>query len=255
MDLSPQGLGQELVDGVLHLQLNRPDKLNAVTTELLEEITATLQRVSAQGGVRAVTLSGAGRGFCSGADLSDTDEEVSVDAANAAVRALRGAPVPVVAMVHGPAAGVGCSLALACDLVLMGSSSYLMLAFTKIGLMPDGGATALVAASAGRARALRMALLAEKVPAADALAWGLVAGVTDDDRLQEEGRALAARLAQGPTRAYALTKDAINAASLAELEGALSREAEGQTVLAGTADFAEGVAAFQERRDPVFTHH
>ncbi|MFG2045544.1 enoyl-CoA hydratase-related protein [Dactylosporangium sp. NPDC048998] len=241
-----------MTDGVLRLELMRPEKLNAVTTELLEEIAAVVSTVGADGAVRAITLSGAGRGFCSGIDLGSADAKGSLIAANAAVRALRDAPVPVVAMVHGPAVGVGCSLAMACDIVLMARSSYLMLAFTRIGLMPDGGATALVAASAGRARAIRMALLAEKVFADTAVAWGLVAGVVDDDRLQEEGTALAARLAQGPTIAFALTKQAINAASLDELEAALKREAVGQSLLAVTPDFEEGVAAFLAKREPRF---
>lgn len=252
MTLSKNGLDRSVVDGVLRLELARPERLNALTTALLREIAEVIELAADDATVRAITLSGRGRGFCSGADISDTEQEVSVEAANAAVRALRDTPVPVVAMVHGPAAGVGCSLALACDLVLMARSSYLMLAFTRIGLMPDGGATALVANSAGRARAMRMALLAEKVPAEQAYAWGLVAAVLDDDTLTQEGTAMAARLARGPATALALTKQAINAASLGELEEALAREARGQRVLGRSADFREGVAAFNERREARF---
>ncbi|MGY1883775.1 MULTISPECIES: enoyl-CoA hydratase-related protein [unclassified Blastococcus] len=247
------GLERSVTDGVLRLVLDRPQSLNAVTTELLEDLAATVTAAGRDPGIRAVSLTGAGRAFSSGADLGGSEEEVSVQAANRAVRAIRDVPVPVLALVHGPAAGVGCSLALACDLVVMSRSAYLMLAFTRIGLMPDGGATALVAASAGRGRAMRMALLAEKMPAEEALACGLAALVVDDDRLQADGAELAARLAAGPPAALARTKAAINAASLGELEPALEREASGQAELAATADFAEGVAAFLGRRPPVFT--
>lgn len=253
MTLSSNGLRREVVAGVLRLQLSRPEKLNAVTTGLLQELAEAVDSAADDPAVRAVTLSGAGRGFCSGADLSTDVEGATVESANDAVRAIRDARVPVIAMVHGPAAGVGCSLALASDLVLMARSSYLMLAFTRIGLMPDGGATALVAASAGRARAMRMALLAEKIPAETALEWGLVGAVVDDDTLEQEGAELAARLAHGPTTAFAYTKQAINAASLTQLEGAFARESDGQMLLTAAPDFAEGVAAFEERREPRFT--
>jgi enoyl-CoA hydratase len=201
-------------------------------------------------------VTGAGRGFSSGADLQGSQtsgEGVSVQAANELIRAMTSCPVPVIAMVNGPAAGVGCSIALACDLMLMARSSYLMLAFTKIGLMPDGGATALVAASAGRQVAMRMALLAEKLPAEQALSAGLAAMVYDDDELVSQGEALAARLAAGATLSLAHSKRAINAATLIELENALEREAVGQGELGRSADFEEGVSAFRERRSPVFT--
>lgn len=250
---SATGLERSLSDGVLRLVLARPRTLNAVTTELLAELADTVAAAGGDPQVRAVTLSGSGRAFSSGAELGG--EEVSVAVTNRTIRAIRDVPVPVIALVNGPAAGVGCSLALACDLVLMGRSSYLMLAFTRIGLMPDGGATALVTAAAGRIRAMRMALLAERIGAADALRWGLASDVVDDDRLQEDGAALAARLAAGPPAALARTKQAINAAGLGELDAALERELSGQAELLATADFAEGVAAFQARRAPRFTGH
>lgn len=251
MDVSPNGLAREVVDGVLRLELRRPEKLNAVTTGLLEDLATEL--AAAGGDIRAVALTGAGRGFCAGADLTGPDGGVSLQAANAAVRAVRDAPVPVVALVQGPAAGVGCSLALACDLVLMARSGYLFLAFTRIGLMPDGGATALVAASIGRARALRMALLAERIPAETALEWGLVAGIYEDGDLREQGLALVRDLAEGATAAFALTKQAVNAATIGHLDAALEREAAGQARLGASSDFAEGVTAFREGREPRFT--
>lgn len=253
MDVSPNGLGREVIDGVLRLELCRPDRLNAVTTGLLQDLATELAAVTEGGDIRAVALTGAGRGFCAGADLNSPDGGVSLQAANAAVRALRDTPVPVVALVHGPAAGVGCSLALACDLVLMGRSSYLFLAFTRIGLMPDGGATALVAASIGRARALRMALMAERIPAETAFEWGLVAGVHEDDDLREQGLALVRDLASGATAAFTLTKQAVNAATIGHLDSAMEREAAGQARLGASVDFTEGVAAFRDGREPRFT--
>jgi enoyl-CoA hydratase len=250
---SANGLEKTVVDGVLRLVLSRPQTLNAVTTELLGELADVVTAAGQDPAIRAITLGGAGRAFSSGAELTATGEGVSVQVANRAVRAIRDVPLPVIALVSGPAAGVACSLALTCDLVLMGRSSYLMLAFSRIGLMPDGGATALVAASAGRARAMRMALLAEKMPAEEALACGLASLVVDDDRLQVEATALAARLAAGPPAALARTKQAINAATLGQLEAAFERESVGQAELAATADYAEGVAAFLARRKPRFT--
>jgi enoyl-CoA hydratase len=159
----------------------------------------------------------------------------------------------VVAAVQGPAAGVGVSLALACDVVLASEQAYFLLAFTKIGLMPDGGASALVAAAIGRIRAMRMALLAERISAADALDWGLVTAVYPAERFDAEVDAVLARLDAGPAVALAKTKDAINAATLSELDGALEREKQGQLQLLASRDFAEGARAFQQRRPAVFS--
>jgi enoyl-CoA hydratase len=238
--------------GVLRLQLNRPSSLNAVTTPLLVELAERISDITAADGVRTVVLSGSGTAFCSGADLR-AEEVVSVAAANDAVRAIRDAQVPTIAQVQGAVAGVGCSLALACDFVVMSESAYLLLAFTRIGLMPDGGATALVAASVGRARAMRLAMLAEKLPARTALEWGLVSEVFPDAELAAGTSDLAVRLAAGPIQAYAMTKHAINASTLTELEGAFDRELAGQAVLARSDDYREGVAAFVKRRAPQFT--
>jgi enoyl-CoA hydratase len=173
--------------------------------------------------------------------------------ANRAVRAIVNLPRPVVAVVQGPTAGVGVSLALACDLVIASEKAFFLLAFTKIGLMPDGGASALVAASIGRARAMKMALLAERLPAADALAAGLVSAVYPAPDLESEATKVIERLLAGPAVAYAKTKQAVNGATLPELDAALARETAGQHILLSSHDLREGIRAFQEKRDPVFT--
>ena len=176
-----------------------------------------------------------------------------LDQANAIIRSIIEAPIPAIAAVSGPAAGIGCSLALACDYVVMSEDSYLMLPFTKIGLMPDGGATALVVASAGRHRAMRMALTAEKLQAADALDWGLASEVVAAGEHLNRAGALAAAFAQGAPQALATTKRAVNHSSLTSLDEAFGREVRGQAGLRATEDFAEGVAAFVGKRAPVFT--
>ena len=176
-----------------------------------------------------------------------------LDAANRAVRAIVALPQPVVAVVQGPAAGVGVSLALACDVVLASEKAFFMLAFTKIGLMPDGGASALIAAAIGRIRAMRMALLAERIPAAEAHHWGLVTAVYPADDFDAEVDKVISTLVSGPVVALRRTKHAINAWTLTELEGALGRESEGQLALLATDDFREGTRAFQDHRTPKFT--
>jgi 2-(1,2-epoxy-1,2-dihydrophenyl)acetyl-CoA isomerase len=159
---------------------------------------------------------------------------------------------PVVAAVNGPAVGIGASLAFACDLVLAAESAFFGLAFVNIGLMPDGGSTLFVPTAVGKARAFQMALLGERVPAEQALEWGLVNAVHPDDRLMDEANALAERLGAGPTRSYASSKQALNRMLYPDLEGQLELEADLQHQLARTRDFAEGVAAFVEKRDPAF---
>jgi len=161
----------------------------------------------------------------------------------------------VVAVVQGPTAGVGVSLALACDVVLASEKAFFMLAFTKIGLMPDGGASALIAAAVGRIRAMHMALLPERLPAAEALSWGLVSAVYPEEDFEAEVDKVIARLLAGPAVAFAKTKLAINAATLTELDPALQREFEGQAVLLRSHDLVEGTTAFQQRRTPNFTDH
>lgn len=248
----------EMQDGVLTLTFDRPERLNAITTRDLDETTRAIQQAADDDAVRVVVLAGEGRAFCSGADIGD-DSEVSgdagqtIDAANRLVATIVGSPKVVVARARGVVAGVGVSIALAADLVLLDQDSYLLLAFTRIGLMPDGGATALVAASIGRARALRMALLAEKLPATEALAAGLVTHVWPAAAYDVEAARVIDALRRGPAVAQARTKAAVNAATLHGLDGAFAREREGQVGLLGAPDFAEGTSAFRERRAARFS--
>ena len=259
--VSIDDLAVELSDRVLSVTLNRPDSLNSLTADMLGTISTALRQASADPRVKVVRLAGAGRGFSSGAGISAADQAKKagagpaavLDAANSAVESIAECAKPVVAVIQGPVAGVGVSLALSSDIVLASEKAYFLLAFTKIGLMPDGGASALVAASVGRARAMRMALLAERICAADALAWGLVSNVYPAADLETEVAAVLDRLRTGPAVSQALTKNAINAATLTEFEPALGRETEGQITLLHGTDFREGIKAFQERRTPTFT--
>ena len=254
-------LSVALNDGVLSVTLNRPDSLNSLTAAMLTAIAETMERAATDARVKVVRLGGAGRGFSSGAGISEADHANDasgapadvLDAANRAVRSIIALPQPVVAVVQGPAAGVGVSLALACDVVLASEKAFFLLAFTKIGLMPDGGASALVAAAIGRIRAMRMALLAERIPAADAYEWGLVTAVHPADDLDAEVDKVISTLVSGPAVALRKTKHAINAATLTELDGAFQRESEGQLQLLGSHDFHEGTKAFQQRRPANFT--
>ena len=255
-------LSVELTDGVLSVTLNRPDSLNSLTSAMLKGIADALHQAAGDPRVKVVRLGGAGRGFSSGAGISEEDQANPgasgtptdvLDAANGAVRSIVNLPQPVVAVVQGPAAGVGASLALASDVVLASEKAFFMLAFTKIGLMPDGGASAMIAASVGRHRAMRMALLAERIPAVEAHEWGLVTAVYPAEEFDAEVDKVVATLASGPAVALRNTKHAINAATLTEFEAALEREKQGQLGLIDSHDFREGTRAFQQRRLPNFT--
>ncbi|HEX8854277.1 MAG TPA: enoyl-CoA hydratase [Thermoleophilaceae bacterium] len=254
----------EVQDGVGRLTLNRPDTLNAWTAEFGAELKQVVEDDAAAPAVRAVLVTGAGRGFSSGADLKagfdphpddgmpDVRKELH-DVYHPVIAGIRRLEKPVVAAVNGPAVGIGCSLALACDLVLAAESAFFGLAFVNIGLMPDGGSTLFVPAAVGKTRAFEMALLGERVPAPKALEWGLVNFVHADDRLLEEAEGLAARLAAGPTRSYASSKKALNNMIYPNLDEQLALEAELQHELARTGDFTEGVSAFVDKRQPAFT--
>jgi len=254
------GLFVSLDDGVLSVTVNRPETLNSLTEPILAGIADAMENAATDPRVKAVRLGGAGRGFSSGAGIGAENRSTTsgtltgtLEEANRAVRAIVALPHPVVAVVQGPAAGVGVSLALACDLVLASDKAFFMLAFTKIGLMTDGGASALVAAAVGRIRAMKMALLAERIPAADALDWGLVSAVYPADSFEAEVDKVLATLVAGPAVAFSKTKNAINNATLTELEATLERELGGQAGLLISHDFAEGTLAFQERRPATFT--
>ena len=249
--------------GVGRLTLNRPETLNAWTAQFGGELKQVVEGEAAEDSVRAVLVTGAGRGFSSGADLKagfepaedgmpDIRKELH-ELYHPVIAGIRRLPKPVVAAVNGPAVGIGCSLALACDLVMAAESAFLGLAFVNIGLMPDGGSTAFVPPAVGKARAFQMALLGERVPAPKALEWGLVNWVYPDDVLMGEANALVERLAGGPTRSYASSKEALNRAIYGDLDGQLDLEAELQHALGRSKDFLEGTAAFVEKRDPAFT--
>jgi len=252
-----EGLDISTGAGVLRLTMNRPERLNAMTAAISDRLAAELEGAATRDDVRVVLLAGAGGAFSSGADVSGPDahegfDVTSLDRANRIIRAVTGLDKPVVAAVDGVAAGVGCSTALACDLVVASPRASFLLAFARIGLMPDGGATATVAASVGRARAMRMALLGEAMDARAAYGAGLVSHLTGEDDFADTVEDLLARLAAGPPLSYAATKKAVNAATLGHLHDALERERTGQTILLRTADVAEGMRAFGERRPPVF---
>ena len=242
--------------------LNRPDALNAWNEQFGRDLLDAVTTVANDSSVRAVLLTGAGRGFSSGADLKEqrSENEGRPDLSlrlkeiyHPIIVGLREMPKPVVAAVNGPAVGIGCSLALAADLIVAGESAYFLLAFVNIGLVPDGGSTAFLPARTGYARAAEMAMLGERVPAARALEWGLVNRVVPDDSLDEEARSLLDRLANGPTRSYAGAKRLLNRRLYTDLEGQLDAEAEMQREQGETKDFIEGVLAFVEKRPPKFT--
>ena len=246
---------RELDGGILRLVLNRPERLNALSGSMVTELVAALRAASSDAGTRVVLLTGAGQAFCAGADLDGTDPHLnydsgSVDAANAAIRAITESETPVVCGLNGVAAGVGMSLALACDLVVATASASLTLGFTRIGLMPDGGATATVAAAVGRSRAMRLALLSDLIGAQEAYDAGLVSHVLPDEEYADGRDALLRRIASGPPLAFAATKKAVNAATLDQLPAAFQRERAGQSLLLRSEDGAEGMRAFGEKRRP-----
>jgi enoyl-CoA hydratase len=248
-----------LESGVLTVAMDRPERMNALTAGEMAALQSAIAVGANASDVRVIVLTGDGPAFCSGADLDTTDELADgdmaaaiIDAANELVATITACPKPVVAVARGAVAGVGVPIALSADLVLCDDRTYFMLAFTKVGLMPDGGASAIVAAAIGRAKALRLALLAERLPAVEAEASGLVSHVWPVDEFDSHCAQVIAQLAEGPQAAFRETKAAINAATLTSLPAAFQRERAGQIGLLGAADFAEGSAAFRERRRAVF---
>jgi 2-(1,2-epoxy-1,2-dihydrophenyl)acetyl-CoA isomerase len=236
----------------------RPERLNALSGQTVDELRAAVEAVAASD-ARCLLLTGEGRAFSSGADLAGDGGGLPDDAGaeleehfNPLVEALFGLDIPVVAAVRGPAAGAGCSLALAADIVIAGRSAYFLQAFVNIGLIPDAGATWLLPRLAGRARAMEMMLLGERVPAEQALDWGLISRVVEDEELDEEAVALASRLANGPTVALGLVRKLAREAGERSLSEALGAEREAQRTAGESDDFKAGVIAFLAKRQPRF---
>jgi len=254
----------DVADGLATITLNRPDTLNAWNRQFGIDLLAAVEQAAGDDAVRAVVIRGAGRGFSSGADLRDFSGQDTTPEGHPNVRktlmeryhpiitGIRTMPKPVVAAVHGPAVGIGCSLALSADLIVAAESAYFLLAFVNIGLVPDGGSSLFIPTRVGMARAMEMAMLGERVPAPQALEWGLINRVFPDDQLDGEVAALTRRLAEGPTRSYAGSKRQLNNWLYARMDEQLGLEADIQQEMAATGDFQEGVMAFVQKRKAGF---
>jgi 2-(1,2-epoxy-1,2-dihydrophenyl)acetyl-CoA isomerase len=261
--MSYESIEYDRTDGVALVTLSRPDRLNSFTAAMHEELAEALALAEADDDVRAVLLTGAGRGFCAGQDLSDravapggeaVDLGASVEKYYAPlVRRLADMPKPVVCAVNGVAAGAGANIALACDIVIAARSARFIQSFAAIGLIPDSGGTWVLPRLVGQARALGLGLTGEPLSAEKAESWGLIWKVVDDEALMTEAMALAARFAAGPTRGLAETKRLIRQSALHSLEGELELERDAMRELGYSADYQEGVAAFMAKRPPVFT--
>lgn len=252
----------DITDAVATLTLNRPDRLNSFNAEMHEALRAALKRVRGDDRVRCLVLTGAGRGFCAGQDLSDRN--VAADAEvpdlglsieknyNPLIRSLRELPFPVVCAVNGVAAGAGANLALACDIVLAAKSASFIQAFCKIGLVPDSGGTFFLPHLLGTARAMALAMLGEKLSAEQAAQWGMIWQVVEDTELATTAQTLARKLATQPTKGLALIKRGIYAATGNTLDQQLDLERDLQRLAGRTEDYREGVAAFMQKRTPEF---
>lgn len=247
--------------GVAKITLNRPDKLNSATSEMLRDLLGALRQADADDDVRAVLLTGSGRAFCAGQDLDDpavAGADVDLGALlherwNPVILAVRQMPKPVVVAVNGVAAGAGANLALAGDIVIAARSARFIQSFSKIGLMPDSGGTWILPRLAGSARALGLSITGEPLGAEDAAAWGLIWAVVDDNALEEEAGTMSSTLAAGPTAAYAAIKHAVNSTADKTLDEQLDLERDLQRELGRSHDYREGSAAFSEKRDPRFS--
>lgn len=250
-------------DGVATITLNRPERLNAFTSAMHAEIRAAMDDVEKDPTVRALLITGSGRGFCAGQDLAepvmssgggDLDVGSTLEHNyNPLLKRLRALRMPVVCAVNGVAAGAGCNFALACDIVIAARSASFIQAFSKIALIPDAGGTYTLPRLVGTARAMGAAMLGEKIDAAQAADWGMIWKCVDDDRLADEARALVGHLSKQATRALALTKQAIYASAANDFDTQLAFEVKLQREAAGSNDFGEGVAAFKEKRSPRFS--
>jgi 2-(1,2-epoxy-1,2-dihydrophenyl)acetyl-CoA isomerase len=244
------------------LELNRPDRMNAWSEQFSADLLAAITEAADDPGVRAVAVTGAGRAFSSGADLKEALERGSggkvdvyqmlTERYHPIIRGIRRMPKPVIAAVNGPAAGIGASLALACDLVIAAESAYFSLAFVNIGLVPDGGSSVFVPSRVGFTRAAELAMLGERLDARRAVDWGLINQAWPDAEFGSRADALLDRLASGATRSYAGTKRQLNQWLYQQMDEQLEFEAGIQREMADTGDFAEGLAAFTEKRPPRF---
>ncbi|HVS28594.1 MAG TPA: enoyl-CoA hydratase-related protein [Solirubrobacteraceae bacterium] len=251
-----------IVDGTATIELNRPETMNAWNKQFGVDLLAAVTAAAEDDAARAVVITGAGRGFSSGADLKagfDPTPEGHPDVLTTLreryhpiITLIRRMPKPVVAAVNGPAVGIGCSLALCSDLIVAKESAYFLLAFVNIGLVPDGGSSLFLPERIGHTRAAQMAMLGERIPARQAFEWGLINEVIADDEFEPAVAALAAKLAGGPTRSYAGIKRQLNAWMYARMDEQLELEAAIQQEQAASGDFAEGVAAFLEKRPARF---
>jgi 2-(1,2-epoxy-1,2-dihydrophenyl)acetyl-CoA isomerase len=252
----------EIGTGVARLTLNRPDRLNSFTVQMHDEVSRGLEAVS-RSDARVLVLTGAGRGFCAGQDLGDRAVAPGGDGVdlgdslekryNPLVQRLASLEMPVICAVNGVAAGAGANIALACDIVIAAKSAKFIQSFANIGLIPDSGGTWTLPRLAGQARAMGLALTGEPLPAEKAEAWGMIWKCVDDDTLQAEVDALAAKFATAPTRGLAETKKLIRESGVRSLQDQLDHERDAQRRLGRTADYKEGVAAFMEKRTPIFS--
>ncbi len=253
----------DVTDGVATIELNRPHALNAWTTQFGKDLLASIRHAAENDEVRAVLITGAGRGFSSGADLKEIGSEQTEDGRpdvykqlteiyHPIMQEIRELPKPVLAGVNGPAVGIGCSLALCCDLIVAAESAYFLLAFVNIGLVPDGGSSLWLPTRLGMARATELCMLGERLQAPKALEWGLINRVVADDQLRTQALALARKLAAGPTRSFAGTKRQLNNWLYSRMDEQLDLEARIQREMSGSEDFVEGALAFIQKRPAAF---
>jgi 2-(1,2-epoxy-1,2-dihydrophenyl)acetyl-CoA isomerase len=258
-----QSIAYTVSDGVARLTLNRPERLNSFNAQMHDEVRHALAALQSDDTARVLVLTGAGRGFCAGQDLSDRTVAPGAQPADLGasierhykplILTLRQLPIPVLAAVNGVAAGAGANIALACDLVVARRSASFVQAFARIGLLPDSGGTWFLPRLVGPARALGLALLGEKLPASQAAEWGLIWRCVDDEDFAAEVDSLAAALAAAPPLALRRIKQAVHAAWHNTLEQQLDLERDAQRELGYSADYAEGVAAFMAKREPRFS--
>ncbi|WP_294621085.1 enoyl-CoA hydratase-related protein [uncultured Roseovarius sp.] len=254
-----QTITLEIDEGAAIVTLNRPDKMNALNTQMRAEITDAVKTVSLEQSARVIVLTGNGKSFCSGQDLSDGGNAANLDLERVLrdeyvpmLRAIFDCPVPTICAVNGPAAGAGANLALAADVVIATESAYFLQAFTRIGLIPDAGGTYWLPRQMGAAKAMGAALFAEPISARQADDWGMIWEAVADEAFDAHWRARAAKLAQGPTVAYRGLKEAVRGAWDHTLDGQLELEAKLQGTCGTTRDFKEGVMAFLEKRSPKY---